>query len=131
MKQPAATRAILFASILFAGTAYASDINKCVTPSGSVTLTDAPCPSGAETVKVISTAAQLDEPNLAPTQAIVTPQRFTIGRLPPRFTPMGIKMRPARAMALDVATLRAARANLHLLDNAAQSLRAQRLVSLN
>ncbi|HEY0060820.1 MAG TPA: DUF4124 domain-containing protein [Telluria sp.] len=131
MNQPAATRAILLASMLFGCSAYASDINKCVAPSGSVTLTDEACPSGAETVKVISSPAQAVVQDVAPTQAIVTPQRFTIGRLPPRFLTVTGKVRPVRPMALDVATLRAARLNLHLLDNAAQTMRAQRLASLN
>jgi hypothetical protein len=37
---------------------------------------------------------------------------------------------PARGLSLDVSTLRAARANMQMFDNATQSLRAQRVAGL-
>ncbi|UUZ48873.1 DUF4124 domain-containing protein [Massilia sp. B-10] len=66
--------------MVFSCSAIASDINKCVAPSGTVTLTDEACPGGAETVKVYAGV-----PDPAPTQAAVMPERFRVGRLPPRF----------------------------------------------
>lgn len=128
MNQPATSCAIFLAGMVLTCSALASDINKCVAPSGTVTLTDEPCPSGEATVKVFSGPS--DTP-MAPTQAVVTPERFTVGRLPPRFVTLTSKPKPARGLALDVATLRMARLNLHLLDNAADVLRSQRVASLH
>ena len=128
MNQPATTCAIFLAGMVFTCSALASDINKCVAPSGTVTLTDGPCPSGEETVKVFSGPSEVA---VAPTQAAVMPERFTVGRLPPRYVTLARSAKPARGLALDVATLRAARLNLHLLDNAADVLRSQRIASLH
>lgn len=128
MNQPATTCAIFLAGMVFTCSALASDINKCVAPSGTVTLTDEPCPSGQDTVKVFSGPS--DSP-VIPAQAVATPERFTVGRLPPRFVTLGTNPKPARGLALDVATLRAARLNMHLLDNAADVLRSQRIASLH
>lgn len=126
MNQPATTCAIVFAGMAFCCSAIASDINKCVAPSGTVTLTDEACPGGAETVKVYAGV-----PDPAPTQAAVMPERFRVGRLPPRFMTLARGAKPARGLALDKATLRTARLNLHLLDNAADVLRSQRIASLH
>jgi hypothetical protein len=132
MKQPATTCATFLAGMVLACSAGASDINKCVTAAGTVTLTDAPCPSGADTVRVFAGTPDNAAGNaLAPTQAVVTPERFTVGRLPPRYVVLARGTRPARGLALDVATLRAARLNLHLLDNAADVLRSQRVAALH
>jgi len=128
MNQPATTCAIFLAGMVLTCSALASDINKCVAQSGTVTLTDEPCPSGETTVKVFNGPS--DAP-MAPTQALATPERFTVGRLPPRFVTLATNPKPARGLALDVATLRAARLNLHLLDNAADVLRSQRVASLH
>lgn len=128
MNQPATTCATFLAGMVLTCSALASDINKCVAPSGTVTLTDGPCPTGENTVKIFSGPS--DTP-VAPTQALSTPERFTVGRLPPRYVTLGRSAKPARGLALDVATLRAARLNLHLLDNAADVLRSQRVASLH
>jgi len=131
MKQPAAAHALFLASMAFACSAFASnDVNKCVAPSGMVTLTDEPCPGGTQTVKVISGPAESSDADIAPTQATVMPERFTVGRLPPRYVTLTKGSKPQRGLALDVATLRAAKLNMHLLDNAAQVLRSQRLAGL-
>jgi hypothetical protein len=132
MNQPATPCAIFLAGMVLTCSAFASDVNKCVASSGTVTLTDEPCPSGTETVKVFSAGPDAASgPALAPTQAVVTPERFTVGRLPPRFVTLAHGAKPPRGLALDVATLRAARLNLHLLDNAADVIRAQRVASLH
>jgi hypothetical protein len=126
------TRAIFLASMVFTCSAYASsDVNKCVAPTGLVTLTDEPCPDGTQTVKVISGPSEAStEAEPAAVQPSVAPQRFTVGRLPPRYVTLMKSPKPQRGLALDVATLRAAKLNMHLLDNAAQVLRSQRLASL-
>lgn len=136
MNTTATTRALFLAGMVFGSGAFAgNDINKCVTPAGHVTLTDDACPSGSHTVKVISGPAEADEHGTpaAPAPTVLQSaynERFTVGRLPPRYVTLMKSPTPARGLALDVATLRAARLNMHLLDNAAQALRAQRLVSL-
>ena len=66
MTSPATTRAIFLAGMAFASGAFASsDINKCVTASGHVTLTDDACPEGTQTVKVISGPADDGEESSA------------------------------------------------------------------
>lgn len=131
MNKTATTRALILAGMLCACNAFASnDVNKCVAPSGTVTLTDEPCPGGTQTVKVISGPSETTETDIAPTQATVVPERFTVGRLPPRYVALAKSAKPQRGLALDVATLRAAKLNMHLLDNAAQVLRSQRLAGL-
>lgn len=132
MNKPTMRSALLLAGLVLSCNALASnDINKCVTGSGQVTLTDEACPSGAQTVKVISGPPDAAE-ETAPAEATAAPatQRFTVGRLPPRYVTLMKSTKPARGLALDVETLRAARLNLHLTDNAAQVLRAQRIAGL-
>jgi hypothetical protein len=130
MNHPSLSRAIFLAGMVFASGAIAgTDINKCVSPSGSVTLTDEPCPSGARTVKVFATAAENDEPAAAGEMAVrPTVERFTL-RVPIRY---GASMRsaPSRGLPQDVSTLKAARLNMHLFDNAAQALKSQRIAGL-
>lgn len=129
MNYPANTCALFIASMVLTCSAYAgTDINKCVAPSGAVTITDEACPSGADAVTIVSAAP---EAGVAPTQAIVVPQRVTLARMPPRYAALMRTSRPARGLALDVATLRTARQNLHLLDNAADLMRSQRVASLH
>jgi hypothetical protein len=130
MTMPATTRAAVLASAMFACTAFAgsafasSDINKCIAPSGTITLTDDTCPSGEQTVKLVQGSADAGEHPAA--QGSVVPERFTVGRLPPRYVTLAKNPKPQRGLALDVATLRAAKLNMHLLDNAAQVLRSRR-----
>ena len=127
MTNPASRHAILFASMLCACSAFASDINKCTAPDGSVTLTDSVCPGDAQATKVVVGSAD-GAPQAA--QGIV-PQRFTVGRLPPRYVVLAKSVKPQRGLALDVATLRAAKLNMLLLDNATQVSRSQRMAALN
>jgi hypothetical protein len=130
MKRPATT--LFLASMVFASAAFAgTDINKCVTSSGQVTLTDEVCPKGAQVVKVISVpsdteqapAPQATERAPALEQAFV-PRMASRYAAPPRFTP------PSRGLSLDVVTLKMARANMHLVESATQMAKSQRLAGL-
>lgn len=132
MKSPAITfflAGMVFASAAFAGT----DINKCVTPSGQVTLTDAVCPSGAQVVKVISAPAAADDTSTAAPQTAARNngvEHYTLARVPSRYAAPQRFTPPARGLSLDVATLKVARANMHLVESAAQMARSQRLAGL-
>lgn len=132
MNHPSSTRTLFLAGMLFASGAFAgTDINKCVSASGNVTLTDEACPSGARTVKVFSTAAESDaEQAAADAPARPSIERYTIARMPARYTGTMRSTAPARGLPLDVSTLKAARLNMHLFDNAAQALKSQRVAGL-
>lgn len=123
MNQPATRRILFLAGMFAACTAFAgNDINKCITASGHVTLTDEACPADAATVKVINGV-----PDDEGTAARGTAEHYAAARMPVRY---GAQMRttePARGLSLDVATLKAARANMHLFDAAR---RAPRLAGL-
>ena len=129
--------AIFLAGMVFASGAFAAsgDVKKCVTESGHVTLTDEACPSGSQTVKIISGAGgasgeqQADVASASPATA-PAPERYTTARMPVRYATLMKSANPARGLSLDVSTLRAARASMQMVDNATQSLRAQRLAGL-
>jgi hypothetical protein len=86
-----------------------SEIVKCVDASGHVTLTDQPCDGGAATVRLTAGPEQ-DAP-------AATPQRHVLPAVDLRHDAW---RRPAAArpatLALDVATLKAARRTLLMLD---------------
>lgn len=125
MNSPALTRTLFLAGMVLASTAFAgADINKCVTPSGQVTLTDAVCPDGTETIKVIS------GPDSGAAAPASSGERYTVARIPARHAALMRSTQPARGLALDVATLKMARAQLQVFDTASQALRSQRLASL-
>lgn len=133
-------RAIFLAGMVFASTAVATDINKCVTAAGSVTLTDEVCPGGTQTVKVISvptdTAGEEAVPSVPSVSAAsVTParpgiERYPSQRMPTRYATVVRSQQPQRGLSLDMATLKAARANLASFDIATQAMRSQRLAGL-
>jgi hypothetical protein len=126
MKRPAAT--FFLASMVFASAAFAgTDINKCMTASGQVILTDEACPGGAQTVKVISVASEADQAPVAEAPARPTVERYTLGRMPTRFSGPSRFTPPSRGLSLDVATLKMARANMHMVDSATQMAKAQRI----
>jgi len=104
-----------------------SDILKCVDSAGNVTLTDQPCESGARATRMVvgSPAAPvqdasfnaadadpaIEQPQPAPVQRFAAAPRMQgqhdwRPRMPPRDRPL----------ARDVATLKAARAQLLLID---------------
>lgn len=132
MNRQIAARAILLASVVFASSAFAgsTEIQKCVTETGHVTLTDEACPSGTQTVKVISGPADGDVQAGAPQARSVSTERFGPARMPARYVTQMKHSAPARGLTLDVSTLRAARANMQMFDNATASLRQQRLAGL-
>lgn len=131
MNRLATTRAIFLAGMVFASGAFAgSDIKKCVTESGHVTLTDDDCPTGSQTVKIIGVTSADESSEVASAPRAVATERYTVGRMPARYTTLMKSATPARGLSLDVSTLRAARANLQLFDSATQSLRSQRIAAL-
>jgi hypothetical protein len=127
-------RAIFLAAMVFASPSFAggSEIKKCVTESGHVTLTDEVCPGGSHTVKVISVAsAGNNEPSgEVDASRTVATERYTIARMPVRYATLMKSSTPARGLSLDVSTLRAARANMQIFDNATLSMKQQRVAGL-
>lgn len=132
MNRTIAPRAIFLAAMVFTSSAFAgsTDVKKCVTASGHVTLTDEACPDGTQAVKVISSpSSDADQAVKSDVRTIVT-ERFAAARMPARYVTLMKSATPARGLSLDVTTLRAARANLQMYDNATQSLRQQRVAGL-
>ncbi|MFL6660053.1 MAG: DUF4124 domain-containing protein [Massilia sp.] len=124
------SRLLFLVSMACAGAAYAgSDINKCVTPSGEVTLTDAPCADGAQTEKLVAAGSEESNAQIVPVRSRGI-EHYTLPRMPARSVAVNPGAPLARGLARDVATLKAARANLVQYDSAAQALRNQRLASL-
>lgn len=134
-----------FASTLFAGAQAVAlatpamaggDIVKCVGADGRVTLTDGDCPSGVASVIVpaaLNTAPGEDKAGaLASTPAVNTTavlRRASLSVQPIEHDNF-IDPRPrGKVFARDAATLRAARASLLALDEAAASARSQRMAS--
>jgi hypothetical protein len=117
MKRLASQLTLVFAAIAAAPAALAgSEILKCVDAGGHVTLTDQPCESGARATRLVSNAA----PESAPVSGEVHPlavQRYEASVAMQRQH----NWRPRvpqndRPLARDVATLKAARAQLLLID---------------
>lgn len=129
MNHHTALKAIFLASMALASGSFAasSEVRKCVTETGHVTLTDEVCPSGSDTVKIISGPA--DSEASAPAQPAPASERAST-RMPKRYATMLTSSVPARGLSLDASTLRAARANMHMLDHAAQASRSQRIAAL-
>lgn len=131
MNRTLATRAIFFATMVCASSAFAgnTDIKKCITGSGHVTLTDEVCPDGTQSIKVISTSSSETDQVASGSRPVVT-ERYAIARMPTRYVTLMKSSTPARGLSLDVTTLRAARANMQMFDNATKSLRLQRVAGL-
>ena len=114
------------------------DIFKCIDSDGRVTLTDNPCNTSAKSELVVSGPSEASATAAEPADgaaglAVVAPtvERYTLPQSQVRRSWAPAKRLPvARGLARDVATLRAARLNLILLDNAADTLRAQRMAAL-
>jgi hypothetical protein len=131
MKSAIAARTLFILGMAVASGAFAgsSEVRKCVTESGHVTLTDDACPTGSETVKIISGPGDA-EAAVASEPARPATERYLTTRMPKRYATLMKSPTPARGLALDASTLRAARANMQIFDHAAQSLRSQRLAAL-
>ena len=124
MKRLASGLSLMLAVIAVTPAALAgSEILKCVDSSGHVTLTDQPCEGGSHGTRLVSSAA----PDTAPPEASIhaaqpQPQAATVQRYeaPPAMLRRQ-DWRPRvpnrdRPLARDVATLKAARAQLMLSD---------------
>lgn len=125
-----ATCAVILSSLLLASTASAgTEINKCVSATGAVTLTDEPCPPDTRALRLVSaspdaSAAAAPAPDAGARMGI---ERYASAPLPRRFVPPKRSPAPTRGLTPDVATLKAARANMQLFDLASQ--RAGRVAS--
>ena len=126
MNRQTAARSLLVTSLILAPFCFAgTDIVKCVSANGHTTLTDQPCQEGERSETVIAGSPASDEGSTsAPAAAqpaardrLPALARATLARLDP----------PSRSLARDVATLKAARRTMLLMDDAASALRAQRL----
>ena len=126
MKHQAAVSTFFLAALFFgSGASATAEINKCVSENGQVTITDERCPEDARAVKL---AGQASDSELAetPTVRAVLVERHALPRMPVRASKPMRSLAPARGLSLDVATLKAARANLVLFDSA----RTQRLAGM-
>ena len=123
MKRLAYQLSFVFAAIAATPAALAgSEILKCVDAGGHVTLTDQPCESGARTTLLVSAAAQesvAETPAANGEVQAVTVQRH---EAPPALARQQnwrprVAAQRDRPLARDVATLKAARAQLLLIDS--------------
>lgn len=107
MKRPARLLSMIAALVVVAPAAMAGDIVKCVDSAGHVTLTDQPCAGGSATVRMASD----------PEPTASAPQRYTLPAADLRHSAW---KRPAverpAPLSRDVATLKAARKTLLMLD---------------
>ncbi len=127
MNRQTAARSLLVTSLILAPFCHAgTEIVKCVGANGRVTLTDQPCQGGERSEIVLpgspagnedSALAPLPAQGAAPAQQMAREHQSAPARLDP----------PGRSLARDVATLKAARRTMLLMDDAASALRAQRI----
>jgi hypothetical protein len=123
MKRLATQLSIVFAAIAAAPAALAgSEVLKCVDVEGHVTLTDQPCESGTRSTRLV-TAAAPDSAAEAPAAVVATQaaavQRYEAAPALQRqqtWRPR-VAAQTDRPLARDVATLKAARAQLLLIDS--------------
>lgn len=122
---------LILAGMLCASSALAgTEVIKCTDRAGHVTLTDQPCQPGTEQEPLAPAAEPPGvELNGAPLPAAIrtAPQRYLVTALPPARRPLpAVKSAaPAQLLAGDVATLKAARLNMLLMDNGVVALRQQ------
>ena len=119
MKRLASQLSLVFAAIAAAPAALAgSEILKCVDAGGHVTLTDQPCESGAQATRLVSNAGSESAPAAAELQRPAV-QRYEAPHPLQRqqaWRPRVAQVQQDRPLARDVATLKAARAQLLLTD---------------
>ena len=126
MKRLASRLSLMLAALAVMPAALAgSEILKCVDSSGHVTLTDRPCADGAQVTRLAASTtpeADAQEVSSPASGTAVQPQPASVQRYaPPQAMQRYQEWRPrvanrARPLAADVATLKAARANLLLSD---------------
>ena len=121
MKRLASQLSLVFAAMAAAPAALAgSDILKCVDGAGHVTLTDQPCEGGARATRLVSASMQEAAPDAPAAAREVQPVAVQRHEAPPALVHQQT-WRPRvpnrdRPLARDVATLKAARAQLLLID---------------
>jgi hypothetical protein len=123
MKRLATQLSIVFAAIAAAPAALAgSEVLKCVDAEGHVTLTDQPCESGTRVTRLVAAASPETAADM-PTAAVATQapavQRYAAAPALQRqqsWRPR-VAAQTDRPLARDVATLKAARAQLLLIDS--------------
>ena len=113
-----------FAALLFSAVAQA-DVVKCVDQSGHVTLTDMPCPDDAWTAQ--SSAPVAPPPVMGKASALHVIASGSENRRDSWVRKSG----PDRSQTLDVATLKAARISMQVMDQAASLMRQQKLAGTN
>jgi hypothetical protein len=109
---------ILVAALALCNLAQADDINRCVGSNGEITLTDAPCPDDAPAAVKPAPAARGITVDRMAANGAYTPHDNFVPKQP-----------VSRGLSRDVATLKMARQTMLLLDNAAASMRSQRVAS--
>ena len=119
MKRLASQLTLVFTAIAAAPAALAgSEILKCVDAAGHVTLTDQPCESGAQATRLVSVAGSESAPAATEAQQPAL-QRYEAPHALQRqqaWRPRVAQVQQDRPLARDVATLKAARAQLLLTD---------------
>ena len=144
MKRQASQLSLILAAFAFAPAALAgSEIVKCIDAVGHVTLTDQPCSGSSTTVRVtqgpvvvadsVAVGNAVAEPE-AEVEVAAAPRVATVERhtAPALLRQASWKTPPAprsRPLARDVATLKAARLQLLMMDSAAK--RHPQLAGLN
>ncbi|MFP5391431.1 MAG: hypothetical protein ACLGI6_07795 [Gammaproteobacteria bacterium] len=108
-----------------------ADIVKCVGRDGRITLTDEPCRSGERSVTLVA-GAKADSEGVSPAAAPTFERtaHMVRSRLPDTSVARSTLARldpPSRSLARDVATLRAARRAMQLMDGAAGPLHTPRI----
>lgn len=130
--------ALLAASAAFAG----ADVVKCVDQDGHVTLTDAQCGAGVQSVVVAgvaegapqAAAEQAADTAMLPATAAgrrVATQRVAFAPAQIQHDSWSSKRPSGRMLSRDVETLKAARLSMQVLDEASATARHQRLAGVN
>jgi len=119
--------AVFFGCLLVAFADFANaDIVQCIDGAGAVTFTDVPCKKSADVVRVSVSA---DSSSVSGGAALLARSATAAGKI----HPSGSVKKPARkrGLALDVATMRAARSSMLLRDQESYLLREQKLAALD
>ena len=115
MKRLASQLTLVFTAIAAAPAALAgSEILKCVDAAGHVTLTDQPCENGSQATRLVSESAPVTSEARSPAV-----QRYEAPHALQRqqaWRPRVAEAQRDRPLARDVATLKAARAQLLVID---------------
>ena len=138
-------RSSIFITAMLAASAASAgaDIVKCVDQNGKVTLTDAQCGEGIQTVVVqgaAEAAPAVSSENdaadgavqpAAPAVRRVATQRVAYAPQQVRHDSWAAARSSGRILSRDVETLKAARLSMQVLDGASATVRHQRLAGLN